>query len=224
MTIQKFRPGLSLVLFAILITAVVQVPSPEVLGQEYEEISYDELVQRLSRKKSRMINDQQGASILDDILIHAGFALLSSDITYNFAGSERQGRLTGFQFSFGIDLFNPHWAAVSYIRNLGGATSNSQEIKSNREFDILLIYKNFGNSNTPGFHFGGGFGQRFLSAAEAGHSLEETTPLMILLSGLDYHFNRNFSFGAELGLRTSLMNESKDKSSFDFTIKMDTYF
>lgn len=198
----------------------------KVQAQEYEEISYDELVQRLSKKKTKVIHDQIGSSVLDDIMIHVGVGLTNSSLHY-FNGQETSTQnVHGFQLSFGIDLFSPYWASEMLVRNLGGSSdqSSSSEVQSFREFDLRVLYHEPSTTTAPGFRIGGGLGNRYLRIADGTISFEEYSPVFVLFAGLDYSLNKNFSIGAELGARAAIIPEYHDKQSLDLLIRMDTFF
>jgi hypothetical protein len=212
----------------ILFFALVFVlsPQPKVWAEEYEEISYDELVNRIGKKRSQVLRDKPGANVLDDIMIHAGFALTNSNLTYVNGGQSLQKNVNGFQLSFGIDLFSPHWAAEGTLRNLGGSSDMqiNSEVKSFREFNIEVMYKNSVSEGTFGYRMGFGFGNRYLRISDNNGSFEEYNPLLVAFTGLDFNINRNFSVGTELSFRNSLINETHDKNSVDLLVRLDTYF
>jgi len=209
--------------FISLLTLLTILPlSTKVWAQEYEEVSYDELIQRLSKKKSRVIHDQVGASVLDDIMIHIGAGLTTSSIQYSSGSLSSTRQVNGFQLSFGIDLFSQNWASEMLVRNLSG--NDSSEIKSYREFDLRVLYREKSTTTTPGYRLGAGLGNRYLRVEEPSFRFEEYSPLFVFFGGLELTLNKNFSLGAELGYRTSIITDIHDKESFDFLLRMDTYF
>lgn len=214
------------IFFLISFVLIFGFSTAKVWAQEYEEVSYDELVQRLSKKKSKIINEQVGASILDDIMIHTGIGLTASSISYQGLSSLNTKQVNGFQLSFGIDLFSQNWASEMLVRNLGGLNEQSQssDIKSYREFNLRVLYRQPSSNSAPGFRIGGGLGNRYLRVEEPQYAFEDYSPLLVLFSGLDFNLNRHFSLGAELGYRTALAPDTHDKSSLDFLLRMDMFF
>lgn len=109
-------------------------------SQDYEEVSYEDLIQRLSKKKTKVMNEQVGASVLDDIMIHAGIGLTTSALNYFDGKGTGEKHANGFQLSFGIDLFSPNWAsgnvgAKSWWFDRSKKEIDSYTVKSFREFN-----------------------------------------------------------------------------------------
>jgi hypothetical protein len=213
-------------LILLLLLFFVLFPQAKVWAQEYEEISYDDLVNRLGKKRTQVIRNQPGANVLDDILIHAGFALANSSLSYLNNGQSSQKNVNGFQLSFGIDLFSPNWSAEGTLRNLGGSSDmqTNSEVKSFREFNVEVMYRNAGHDNVFGYRMGFGFGNRYLRVSENIGTFEEYTPLLIVFTGVDFNINRHFGIGGELSFRSSMLPETHDKSSVDLLVRLDTYF
>lgn len=213
---MKLQKGFLFLLIS-LSTTLVQAAT------EYEEVSYDDLVNQINKRKSSVIRNANDP--LDDIKLHAGFGLITSANNVNTG----QGRDTlkyqnGFQLSLGIDLFSPYWSSELAIRNFGQAKSGT-ETRSLREFDLKFMNRNH-LSEGAGYRLGAGIGNRYLKIDDDynGVAIDDSTPTALFFGGIDAYVNKNISFGIEGGLRTSMVNQTADKSAFDLTVRLDTYF
>ena len=193
----------------------------ESISSDYEEISYDDLISRLHKKKSQIVSSQ--SSVLDNISIHAGVGFITSAVMVQQSNHLSQLNLNGFQISLGIDLFSPNWVAEGAIRNFGSG-SNSFETHSFREVDLKAFYRSPSSAQSVGFRLGGGLATQYLDYREPGVSVSESSPAMILLGAVETNLNKNFGVGAELGYRSSLLSSNADRSSFDLMLRLDTFF
>lgn len=190
---------------------------------EYEEVSYEDLVNRLNQRKTSVI--QNANDPLDQIKLHAGFGLISSANNIKADNSRNDIRYqNGFQLSLGIDLFSPDWVAETALRNFGQVQSGT-ESRSLREFDLKFMNRGAFSSGSY-YRLGTGIGNRYLRLEDAarGISISENTPTALFFGGIDAFVQKNLSLGVEAGLRTSMTTETVDKNSFDLTLRLDTYF
>jgi len=207
-------------LISILLLASTLV---QAAGKEYEEVSYDDLVNQLNKKKSSVIRGANDP--FDDIQLHAGFGLITSANSVNTGGARDVLKYqNGFQLSLGIDLFSPNWTAETAIRNFGQARSGT-ETRSLREFDLKFMHRD-SIKDKLGFRLGTGIGNRYLiiDDAENNIAINDNTPTALFFGGLDVFASKKLSIGIEAGLRTSMINQTADKSAADITVRMDTYF
>ncbi len=205
-------------LFSLLMLA-----STLVQAAEYEEVSYEDLVNQINKRKSTVIRNANDP--LDQNLLHAGFGLISSAHTLNTSRGRADTRYqTGFQLTLGIDLFSPQWSAETALRNFG-QTSSGSETWSLREFDLKLMNRDM-LSASAGYRVGAGLGNRYLKLEDplAQLSVNDNTPTAVFFGGLDIFLKKNLSLGIESGLRTSMVTDTTDKNSFDLTVRLDTYF
>lgn len=191
-------------------------------SSEYEEISYDDLVNQLHQKKSSLIENAHDP--LDSNILHAGFGLITSANSVNIRGDNTIKYQNGFQLSLGIDLFSPQWAAEAALRNFGQAHSGT-ESRTLREFDLKLMHRDLLSANT-GYRLGAGIGNRYLKINDEvnGISVEDNTPTSIFFAGFDFIANKNMSVGIETGLRMSMINSTTDRNAADMMLRLDTYF
>jgi hypothetical protein len=211
-----------LALFLFLISSVLATKvRADDATSDYEEISYDDLISRLHKKKSQVISNQ--TSVLDDSAIHAGIGLITSAISVQQNNHNSQLNLNGFQISLGIDLFSPNWVAEGAIRNFGTGGSGA-DTHSFREVDLKTFYRKLETPNSFGYRLGAGLATQYLDLHEAGIAVSESSPAMILFGAIDIPISRNFGFGTELGYRSSLLSSNADRNSIDLMLRLDTFF
>ena len=208
-------------MFLLLGTAfaatLVQAATPE-----FEEVSYDDLVNQINLKKSSISENSHDP--LDELKIHAGFGLISSANSVSIQGQDSFKYQNGFQISLGIDLFSNNWAAETVLRNFGQAGSGS-ETRSLREFDLKLIRRDFLSGNLS-YRLGAGIGNRILKVDDSSQniSVNDNTPCAVLFGGFDSYISKSLSVGIEASLHSSMVNQTADKNSGDLTLRLDTYF
>lgn len=214
---MKLQKGF-LISLLILTSTLVQA------AEDYQEVSYDDLVNQLNKKKTSVIRGANDP--FDNIQLHAGFGLITSANNVNTGGSRDVLKYqNGFQLSLGIDLFSPNWTAETALRNFGQARSGT-ETRSLREFDLKLMHRDSLGSDKAGFRLGAGIGNRYLKIDDPdnGININDNTPTALFFGGIDAFASKNLSLGIEAGVRTSMINQTADRSAVDLTVRMDTYF
>jgi hypothetical protein len=212
------------ILLFILIALTTNLSgTTKVHAAEYEEVTYEDLVNRLNKKKVS-IENSSGHHPMDDILIHAGAGLVTSVTSIKINDQNFTRQQNGFQLSMGIDLFSDQWAAEGTILNFGTENSGS-ETRSLHEVQMKVIYRNKMNAQM-GVRVGGGFSTRTLKISDpvAGLYINDTTPAWAGSLGLDSYLTKSFSIGADLSLKSAMIATTTDKSSVDFTIRLNSYF
>ena len=112
MNIKKlFQKRLFLSATTILFALMALSPTLVLAAGEPQEVSYDDLVNELNRKKSTFRSNAE-ASPFDTIKIHAGLGLITSANDISAGSSSGTKYQNGFQLSLGIDLFSPEWAEI----------------------------------------------------------------------------------------------------------------
>lgn len=190
-------------------------------SEDYEEISYDQLLDRLSKKRTTIMSSND--STFDSIKLHAGFGLLTSVASIQTSGSDVKMQ-NGFDLTLGIDLFSPNWTSEFAIRNFG-TTENGSESRSLREFALKTFYRK-GVNQKIAWKIGGGFGSRTLRVTDAPRNvyINETTPSLIGFGGIETFLSPKLSLGFELGARTALSSRAADQGSIDGAVRIDTHF
>jgi len=211
-----------LYLFSLIVLFCMASMSTKVQAQEYDEVSYDDLINQINKKRSRAALNE--ASVLDDITLHAGFGLITSSMNVQEPTRMIQLQMTGFQMSFGIDLFSPNLVAEGAIRNFGSDNEGS-ESHSYRELDMKVFYHLPSTGKNLGFRLGTGLATQYLTLADAGGvNIDESSPAAIVFAAIEANPSKNFGIGAEAGYRSALLNNSADRSSMDLMIRLDGYF
>lgn len=208
--------------FTLFLALAIACPTL-VLAADVEEVSYDDLVNQLNRKK-QSYKQSAAHDPFDTLKIHAGLGLITSANQVSTTKGSSTRYQNGFQLSVGIDLFSPEWAAEAALRNFGQASTGS-ETRSLREFDLKMM--NRGSlSSAVGYRLGAGLGTRYLKIEDGAQniSVNDSTATAIIFGGFEAFASKNMSLGIETGFRTALMNDTADKGSLDMMIRLDTYF
>jgi hypothetical protein len=94
-----------------------------------------------------------------------------------------------------------------------------------REYDLKVLYRNQLASSVD-YRLGGGIGTRTLKLSDSAknYSVNDTTPITVLVGGIDVLASQYVSFGIEAGLRTAMVTSTADKSSGDLTLHVDASF
>lgn len=218
---QRFKT-LSAVLLSVSLTfttTLVQAASDS--RGDYQEVSYDELLNELSAKK-KSLGTQKRPHDLDDVRLHAGVGYANSFTNISAQNQNFNRHATGIQLSVGMDLFSPRWYSEGVFRNYGQSSSGSEEF-SLRELDLKIGYTDKLESIWS-YNLSAGLSNRFLKFADAvkGISVDETTPSLVIGTGFMAQVHRHLSLGAEVGARSALVNRTADKNSFDFAFRLTT--
>lgn len=208
------------VLFATTLVQSLAFAAATTSGADYQEVSYDDLVNQLNAKKSSVRKNSYDP--LDNNMIHAGFGLVTTANSMNINGTDSTKYQNGFQISVGIDLFSPQWAAEAALRNFGQANSGT-ETRSLREFDLKLMRRDALTAGA-GYRLGAGIGSRYMKLSDENISIEDNTPTGVLFGGVDMFATKSLSIGMEAGLRTAMVNNTADRNAFDLMVRLDTYF
>lgn len=200
----------------------VAVPSSAV-EEGYEELSYQDLVDQLRQKKKKISVVPQ-AHALDQIALHASLGLATSLNTYHINNRSLTRGLNGFQISVGIDLFSPEWMAELALRNYGTRQSGT-ESQSQREVDLKVLHKG-SLGQKMGYRAGTGLSTRYIRFSDPALdiNLSQESPNLLLVGGLDSYLNDQVNLGAELSLRSALIDQALDRNSMDLMVRLETSF
>jgi hypothetical protein len=193
----------------------------------YEEVSYNELVDELnSRVKARnKVEEKETPSDpFERLTIHTSFGLINS-IHYLSLPDRNISRFEdGIGLGFGIDLFNPEWIAEANLKNYGRSTRNEQTL-SMRELELRLSYLE-SKSAQNNIKIIQGLGARYLkfSAPYLASNIKESTPVYLIGVSVNSRFTQKFSLGIEITGSFALVTETVEKNSINLNIKFDNYF
>lgn len=186
-----------------------------------DQFGYDYIVKELSQSRSSYGDSRD---ILSNVMIHGGVALSSSHLSLNLpTGAKDSGFLQGFEASLGIDLFSKYWLAEGAVRSFSSGHFGTSEVDL-QEFDLRIVHRSYFGRY---FRIRAGFGlaARYLNYKASGEaSRDYTTPSSIFLIGAVGQITRNFSVGAELTARNSMVGDTIDDQAFDAAIKLGTHF
>lgn len=188
--------------------------------QEYQEVSYDDLLNELNSKKKNLTQKQ--TSSFDEIRLHAGIGYTNSFTNITAQQQNFNRHVTGIQLSMGMDLFSPNWYSEGVFKNFGLTSYGSEEMTL-REFDLKLGYTNK-LENIWNYSISSGLSNRFLKFSDPSKyiDVDNTTPSLIISTGFQAQVHRNLSLGAEVSAHTAIISRTADKSSFDFAFRLTT--
>lgn len=190
-------------------------------GAEYEEVSYEQLVEEYQANQRSTYKQQQTASEFDNVRLHAGIGYINSFMNVVPAGSEVTEHSSGIQLSLGIDLFSPHWYSEGVFKNYGINTQGTRELRL-REFDLKIGYTNTLKS-VWSYSLSTGLSNRYLELKDPTRAinLNEKTPSLMIATGLKAQLNEYLSLGAEISAHSAL-TETADRNSMDLALRLTT--
>ncbi len=189
-------------------------------SSDYEEVSYDDLLNELSAKKQTLV--RSNTSSFDDTRIHAGVGYVNAFTNISASGQNFNRHANGIQLSVGMDLFTPEWYSEAVLRNYGVSTSGSEEFTL-REVDLKIGYTNK-LEGIWNYTLSSGLSNRFMKFSDSakGISVDDTTPSLVVSTGFLAQVHKNLSIGGEVSARSAMVNRTSDKNSFDFAIRINT--
>lgn len=187
-------------------------------NDDYEEVSYDDLLLKLSSKTKK--NHANSSSSFDDIKIHAGIGYINSFADIKTSAGTLRRHQNGLQLAVGMELFSTNWYSESSFKNFGITTGVSDEV-SLKEVEIKIGYKN--QVQRPwSFLVNTGISNRFLNYTNFStqERISATTPSMLIGMGLSAGITEQLSLSFEMNGKSPIVNETTDRGSFDFSLRM----
>lgn len=214
-----------LILFIGLSSASVNAATTD---SDESGLGYESIIGELEKQDIPLPVAGESEDPFDLAKIHLGFAMLSSYSNFQTAnGKGESGLLTGFELSFGIDLFSPNWMALGSIRSYSSEKLGESLRAKLQEFDLKVFYKNYLSRRVQGV-FGAGLSARYLDlkTEEAGmqKTTQYTTPASVLSAGFMARMGKQISIGPEFSYRSAMITETADKNAFDGMLKLDAQF
>lgn len=208
---------------ALGLATAFHTPHARAAEEGVEELSYQDLVDQLKAKRKKIIAPQR-SNQLDEINLHASIAMASSFNNYRVGERSLSRGMNGFQIGLGIDLFTPQWMAELALRNFGTRESGT-ESHALREVDLKVMHRQ-SLGQKLGFRAGTGLSTRYIRFTDPVHgiNLSEESPNLILSGGLDSLLTDRVNIGAELSIRTALVDQSLDRNSADLMVRLETSF
>ncbi|MBO9666661.1 MAG: hypothetical protein J7501_07580 [Bdellovibrio sp.] len=209
--------------FQFALISLVTFTAPTIVwatsNSDYTEVSYDDLVNELSRKKDTA---DQAERAVNAGKAHLGIGYANSFSSISAAGKTFSRHTSGVQVSAGMDLGSPRFYTEGIFRNYGTNDSTTESF-SLRELDMKLGYTNV-IENIWNYSLATGLSTRFMkyTNSETHGSIDQVTPSLVISSGIFAQIHRNISIGAEISGRTAMINNAQDKDSFDFAFRINT--
>lgn len=188
------------------------------LKEDYQEVTYDELLSELNTKKST--NELQKKAPLNQTYLGVGYVHSMTQLNVNRKNTSRSQN--GLQLSASMNLDSPSLYAEGVLRNFSGSTLNQEDLQ------ILQIDARLGYTNALSapwkYNLFTGFSGRMVQASNAiqQYSVNEFTPSFTVGAGAMAEIHKNIRLGAEIGGRTSIFGRNTDKNSVDFALRLDT--
>ncbi|WP_413587273.1 hypothetical protein [Bdellovibrio sp. HCB274] len=188
-------------------------------GADYQEVSYDDLVNELSNKKSTYEQIKKDANGPQS---HIGIGYVNGFTNVSTEGENFNRRTTGIQLSAGRDLSSRNIYGEVIFRNYGSNDSINEEF-SLRELEGKVGYTNQ-IEGVWNYSISSGLSARMMKYANSSKDLhvDETTPAVVVSSGIFAQLSKHISVGIEGSARTALVNKPSDKDSFDFAFRLNT--
>lgn len=207
--------------FLILLMSLFSLPSKVQAAEDVEELTYDQILSRLSQKKTYLQQDQSTA--FDNVRIHVGMGFVNSLSSYEVANSSEQQMLTGMQLSVGIDLLSRSWYSEAAWRNFGYTRNGSAETGL-RELDLKVGYRTDLTENVD-LCTGFGLATRYLNYSDPSRDItfRATTPAFAFNVDFLAKVSRQVSAGLATSYRSSLIS-STDRGSIDFGLQLTSFF
>lgn len=188
-------------------------------NDEVEELSYEDLVDRLSAKQ-RLNVSRQVDSPFDRIQIHGGVGIVNSFSTFRIQGKNEARFQNGMQLSAGVDLFSPKWMTEVAWRNFGLNRSGTEE-HSLTELDLRVGYRDLIEGPWH-YRLQSGLTQRNLRLIDEvqGYEITAQTPALLASAAAILKFSPNASLQIEAGGRAPVIDRTADKGSLDLMMEL----
>lgn len=190
--------------------------------RDYQELTYEDLVNELNEKKSKVEIQNQKTTTGGMRVLSLGLVNTQSNIRIN--NSDQVRALDGFHLAYGKELSTQNTILEGLYRHFQNDFSGSER-RSAYEASARLIQKNPLSVNT-GTRLGGSLGLRHVNIRDRKNnvSVYETTPHLGALLGFEVFASRFTSLSLEAQARIALDAASEDKSGLDLTLRMDSFF
>ena len=189
---------------------------------EYE--GYDDIVDRLTSDDDTFYNGYTlyGAQFTK---AHAGIGMSQTFYNSSSAGGDSNGqRHGGMMIALGVDLLSRKWSVEGAFHNFGRSQGDNASFQL-KEVALKLLYKP--NIVRSWFlRVGGGLSSRFLQVTRYNDQSisKQETPSMLGTVGVDTYITNGISFGIDLNLKNSLIQDTIDRRSVDVSLRLDTHF
>jgi len=191
----------------------------KVLAKEYEEVTYDDLVNQLSERREQA-NKKNSAGPAKS---HLGLGILNSWTQISRNGKSATVNPSGFSLSTGVDLNSEAMRGELEFRNFSSLGTGSQT-GSLREIAGTFQFRNPLNKTWQS-KFGGGLALRLLRFSDSqGLDVDDTSSMFIASGGMEARLSPAVAIGGDLSTHFPFGSATSDRSSIDLGIKLDTTF
>jgi hypothetical protein len=216
---------------SLMLSSAAYAQTDEV-AEEEDYVSYEKIVDDLQSRTKKQPASQlsarhsSGRDPFENVWIHAGvgFAQTTQNIDLpNGATVHMAGR--GVQATLGIDILGPNLSAEGSVRNFGESEDSPMGIATKtalKEFDLKVLIKT--REGRFGLKGGGGLSARYMTVRSGLETFDITTPASVLQIGGDLYLSQTVSLGLDLAVRTAMITETFDRTSYDGTLRIDTHF
>lgn len=205
--------------FATATPTMAQAAPWNTVDPDTEELTYDDLVNELSRKK-RQVRATPTADPFDTVKIHAGLGSVSSFSTFVINGQSVSRYQNGMQIAVGVDLFSDVWFSEAAWRNFGETHVGSEQHML-RELDLKIGYR--GKLEGPwAYRLQSGLAQRHLRLDDTIRNIriDETMPGVFFGAGATASVSPVVSVNFDVTGRTPVIGQTVDKGSVDFNLEL----
>ncbi len=192
-------------------------------AQESEDTySYDTIVDQLNT--NRVEEPQDFGDPYKNVKFHVGAGFSQSILNVKSAGSSDAVTISGIEIKFGINLMSPQWIAEGTLRNYNDSRSNGTSYQL-REFEGKIVNTNLYAKNLF-YRVGSGIAARNLTTNIENRDVKKryTTPSLILMAGSGMQLTNHIAVVGDVAFKTSIVNDTVDKNTLDFTLRLDTSF
>ena len=193
------------------------------------EVSFDSIVSELKTSTEDIKPVQDFNDPWEQIGVYGGLGLAANYLDLQIPGATRtSGILKGLQAHFGIDLFTKYLRAEGAFRAFAQDSIDSNVHASLKEFELRTVLLPAPYAKNT-LRLGLGLSARYLDVASRNtlngwRNQSTSTPASVLSMGVERKISKNFSVGPDLSYRSALIEDTFDKSSWDFCLKMDANF
>lgn len=195
-----------------------------IYAQEEEEVySYDSIVDQLS-SSNRTDQTDIWEDPYKDVKFHIGAGFSQSILNVKSGSSSDAVTMGGIEIRFGINLMNPQWIAEGTLRNYNDNRSDGVKYQL-REFEAKIVHTK-PYAKQLFYRVGTGIAARYLQTNIENRAInkEYTTPSLILMAGSGMMLTDHISVVGDVAFKTSIVNDTVDKNTLDFTLRLDTSF
>ena len=202
------------------ISIVVSLTAPFTFASE-DIRSYDQIVRELSGGSVSSKATDAGLKF-EDIRFHIAVGAIGSRMSLKSdKGMPTTKNMRGAELVVGIDLFTRDWLAEGAIRTYTRQEFMETDV-SLREFDMRLVHEH-SMSRQSIIRAGAGIATRYLNFGASpaiGVSRSQTTPAMLALLGYKHNIVNNLMVSADLGYRSSFVDDTDDEGSVDASLRI----